>query len=297
MQNLPHDPETRACFIPEDGNDWISADYQGQESRIIASVSNDTAMLDLFINGCGDVHSLVAKMAYSHVIGDTPIEEIKEKFPQYRQEAKGIEFAVNYGGDANTIMNNKGIPLSEAKAIYENFMRGFPGVAKYQDYCRREVMKKGYILLNPVTKHRAHVYDFEELDRIQKKFDDPEFWDYYREMKKYDPSCETVKDVQNYFRRKSASEKQSINYRIQNRGAMMFKLASIKLFNYLKKNNLLGVVKYCIPVHDEINLECPKAMSEEISKILIKCMEQGAKPFCTRLPLGADVSVGEHWIH
>ena len=62
----------------------------------------------------------------------------------------------------------------------------------------------------------------------------------------------------NYFRRKSASEKQSINYRIQNRGAMMFKLASIKLFNYLKKNNLLGVVKYCIPVHDEINLECPK---------------------------------------
>lgn len=25
-------------------------------------------------------------------------------------------------------------------------------------------------------------------------------------MKKYDPSCETVKDVQNYFRRKSASE-------------------------------------------------------------------------------------------
>ena len=116
-------------------------------------------------------------------------------------------------------------------------------------------------------------------------------------MKKYDPSCETVKDVQNYFRRKSASEKQSINYRIQNRGAMMFKLASIKLFNYLKKNNLLGVVKYCIPVHDEINLECPKAMSEEISKILVKCMEQGAKPFCTRLPLGADVSVGEHWIH
>ena len=95
VQNLPHDPETRACFIPEDGNDWISADYQGQESRIIASVSNDTAMLDLFINGCGDVHSLVAKMAYSHVIGDTPIEEIKEKFPQYRQEAKGIEFAVS----------------------------------------------------------------------------------------------------------------------------------------------------------------------------------------------------------
>ena len=41
MQNLPHDPETRACFTSEEGNAWLSADYQSQESRIIASVSKD----------------------------------------------------------------------------------------------------------------------------------------------------------------------------------------------------------------------------------------------------------------
>lgn len=91
IQNLPADAETRACFIAEPGNKWISADYQGQESRIIASISNDPAMIELFNNGCGDVHSLVAKMAYSDKIGDTPIEEIKEKFHHERQEAKGIE--------------------------------------------------------------------------------------------------------------------------------------------------------------------------------------------------------------
>ena len=54
IQNIPHDPETRACFISAPGNVWISADYQSQESRIIASVANDPAMLDLFINGSGD---------------------------------------------------------------------------------------------------------------------------------------------------------------------------------------------------------------------------------------------------
>ena len=104
IQNIPHDPETRACFISAPGNVWISADYQSQESRIIASVANDPAMLDLFINGSGDVHSLVAKMSYSQYIpSDLPVEEVKAFSKNsvknggidYRQEAKGIEFAIN----------------------------------------------------------------------------------------------------------------------------------------------------------------------------------------------------------
>ena len=95
VQNLPADPETRACFIAEKGNKWISADYQSQESRLIASIANDPAMIELFEHGCGDVHSLVAKMAYSHIIGDTPVEEISAKFHDLRQDAKGIEFAIN----------------------------------------------------------------------------------------------------------------------------------------------------------------------------------------------------------
>lgn len=297
VQNLPSDEETRACFVAEEGNAWISCDYKSQESQLIASISNDPAMLELFRTGCGDVHSLTAKMAYSDIIGDCPVEEIKAKFKHWRQEAKGIEFAINYGGDANTIANNKGIPLSEAQKIYDNYMTGFSGVKKYQDYCRKDVMQKGYILLSPVTRHKAYIYDFDELKKVQDKFSEDGFWQYYNEMKKFDPSCETVQEVKRYFKRKSASEKQAINYRIQGAGALCFKLASIKLFNWIKKNNLLFIVKYCVPVHDEINLECPKDISDEVAKILVKAMEEGAKPFCTRLPLGADVEVSDHWIH
>ena len=91
MQNLPHDEETRACFVSEKGNSWLSADYQSQESRLIASVTNDAAMIDLFEHGSGDVHSLVAKMSYPEIIGDTKIEDISTKFHQIRQDSKGIE--------------------------------------------------------------------------------------------------------------------------------------------------------------------------------------------------------------
>ena len=122
MQNLPHDKITRACFTAEEGNVWISSDYQSQESRLIASVSADKAMIDLFETGCGDVHSLVAYMSYPNIIPrNTRIEDIKKLYHEQRQDAKGIEFAVNYGGDAHTIASNKGLPIKEAEKIYSDF--------------------------------------------------------------------------------------------------------------------------------------------------------------------------------
>lgn len=95
FQNFPNDSETRACFVADKGMKWISCDYSGQESRIIADMTNDPAMLDLFNNGCGDVHSLVAKMSYPDIVKDCFIEDIKDKFHDQRQDAKGVEFAIN----------------------------------------------------------------------------------------------------------------------------------------------------------------------------------------------------------
>lgn len=298
MQNLPHDPETRACFTSEEGNAWLSADYQSQESRIIASVSKDEKMIDLFEHGCGDVHSLVAYMSYPNIIPrDTKIEDIKKLYHNWRQKAKSIEFAINYGGDYNTISKNDGIPVEEAKEIYDNFMEGFPGIKRYQDYCRMAVMRDGYILLNPLTGHRAHIYDAEELKETHNKMQEPGFWEYYQNVRKHNPQDEIVQEVRHYMQRKAASEKQSINYRIQNRGAMCFKLSSIKLFNWIVDHKLIDKVKMCVPAHDEFNLECPVAIKEQVGKVLINCMVAGGKPFCPNVFLGADIDINDHWVH
>lgn len=298
MQNLPHDPETRACFTSEEGNAWLSADYQSQESRIIASVSKDEKMIDLFEHGCGDVHSLVAYMSYPNIIPrDTKIEDIKKLYHNWRQKAKSIEFAINYGGDYNTISKNDGIPVEEAKEIYDNFMEGFPGIKRYQDYCRAAVMRDGYILLNPLTGHRAHIYDAEELKETHNKMQEPGFREYYQNARKRNPQDEIVQEVRHYMQRKAASEKQSINYRIQNRGAMCFKLSSIKLFNWIVDHKLIDKVKMCVPAHDEFNLECPAAIKEQVGKVLIDCMIAGGKPFCPNVFLGADIDINDHWVH
>ena len=299
LQNLPKNAETRECFVAETGNLWISEDYMSQESRLLASVANDSAMLHIYDPGeCEDMHALVAYMSYPHIIPrDTPIAEISKKYKQYRQSAKSIEFAINYGGNDATMVQNNGLDPAEAKQIYDAYMEGFPGVKKYQDYCRMAVMRDGFILMNPITGHKAFIEDWDELHEIQNDMKDSSFWEEYREMKKVDPDSDICRKVRRYYKRKTDLEKASINYRIQNRGAMCFKLASIKLYNYIVKNKLLNTVKLCAPVHDEWNIECPKELAQNISLVLQKCMEDGAKPFCTRLPLSTDITIGEYWIH
>ena len=92
---IPSDAETRACFVAEKGNKWISIDYSGQETYLMASIADDKAIIKELTEGSGDIHSLTAYMSYKEIPRDTQIKDIKKKYHHYRQEAKGIEFAIN----------------------------------------------------------------------------------------------------------------------------------------------------------------------------------------------------------
>ena len=211
LQNLPADAETRACFCAEKGNKWISADYSGEESVILANIAKDTAMIDLFTNGCGDLHSLVAKMVYPEELHDIPVEDVKKLRPDLRKKAKAPEFTFAYGGDANTLIGRDHIPEEEARQIEANYRKGFKGVAAYQAYQRKIVMQLGYINTCPEVGYRAYIYDYDKLKATQNKFN-KDFWDTYRRLKATDPTNPIVEEVRYYFKRKSASERQSINY-------------------------------------------------------------------------------------
>lgn len=302
LLNLPANAETRACFVAEKGNKWISIDYSGQETYLMASIASDEAIIKELTEGSGDIHSLTAYMSYHEIPRDTPIKDIKKKYHNLRQEAKGIEFAINYGGDANTISKNKGIPIEEAKKIYNSYMLGFKGLKKYQDFRRIDWFNKGYILLNNLTGHKAYIYDYKEL------LEDKEWmasldWNYYREMKSCCPECDTVQRVRHFFRRKSASEKQSINYPIQATGSMCLRVAMINFFEYLRTNNLLFKVYICVTPYDEINCEAPEDIANNVAKVLYDCMVKAGSYFCTKCKLDADISYDEngnlptYWIH
>ena len=99
--NFPADAETRACMVAEPGNKWISIDYSGQETYLLASIANDEAIIKELTNGSGDIHSLTAYMAYKEIPRDTPIKDIKKLYHNLRQEAKGIELKKNNSSYVN----------------------------------------------------------------------------------------------------------------------------------------------------------------------------------------------------
>lgn len=293
LLNLPRDEFTRSCFVSEPDNLFLSCDYKGQESFLMASIANDAAMLDELINGSGDLHSLTAKMVFTEIPRDTPLSDIKKKYHELRQEAKGYEFCFNYAGDWNTLMKNYGLPKARAQEIYNNYMSGFSGLRDYQEYRKQDVLKKGYILINPITRHKAFIYDWDNLCKINEEINS-------EEAKYLSGRGEGIvfKDRESFLKRRLAdSMKQSVNYPIQGSGALCTKLAMIKFFSYLRKNNLLFKVLLCILVHDEADIEAPKEIAEEIGQVLIHAMEEGGKPFCTRAKLSADISIDDHWVH
>lgn len=207
-----------------------------------------------------------------------------------------------YGGDANTLIGRDHIPEDEARKIEANYRRGFKGVDNYQSRQRKLVIQLGYIDECPEVGYRAYIYDFDKLSTIQSKFC-KEFWDKYRILKSSNPDCEEVEEVRYYFKRKSASERQSINYPIQARGSAIFKIAVVNLFNWVVNNGLFNIVKFCIPAHDEINLEAPENIAEQVADKLHEYMIKAGEFICKIVPLDAEVSrlkdgsLPTYWVH
>lgn len=303
MLNIPAESFTRSCFVAEEGNRWISIDFKGQESFLMASIANDKAMIHELMEGEGDLHTLTAKLVYSEIPKDMPADEVKKKYHDLRQKAKGYEFGYNYGGTSHTIMRNFGLSKQEADRITNAYMSGFSGLKKYQDWRREDWKSKGYILLSSIFGFRANIYDYKYLVEFSQKFDDPEYRAYYHEMKESNPNCDTVQERKEYYKRISESDRQSINYPIQHAGALCTMTAAIIFFNTLKAKDWLFKVLITVMPYDEFNCEAPEEIAEEVADILHKCMVKAGGYYCTRCKLDADISrldngeLPTYWIH
>lgn len=295
LQNLPADEMTRACFCAEPGNAWISVDYCGQESVLMADFSKDKAMLDVFLKG-EDMHSTVAYMIFPDKIPrETDIKDIKKLYKHLRQEAKGPEFCFAYAGNDSTLVQQYGMDKDVAKNIYDNYMKGFPGIAEFQAKQKKFVVDNGYILISPVTGHKAFWWDWKYWCSVQKKMDNA-FWTEYREVHK-GSGDRIAQMVSRHFKAKTKWEKNACNSPLQGTGAIIFKRFNKALFDWVVDSGYFNTVKFCVPVHDEINLECPLDMQEEVKNKVQEIMKAEAKPFLSTLTLESDASISDHWVH
>lgn len=303
LLNLPRDARTRACFTSEPGNRFISIDYSGQESFIMADITNDKAMLDELNHGEGDMHTLAAKMLYDQIPKDMPAKEVKEKFHDERQRAKSLEFAVFYGSQGKAIATNLNLTDEEATNLYRKFMDGFKGLEQYQSFRRKDWLDKGYILINKKTGHKSFISDIDWLQSCKKRFTGNDFWNNYRKLKETDQYSPIVQEVKSYFKHRSNLERNSINYPVQGCGALCMKTAMVNFFAWLRKKGLLFKVLLCVMPYDECCFEAPDEVADECALKMKECMVKAGAYFVTKCKLDADISYDKsgklpnYWIH
>jgi len=297
FQNIPAAEEVRSCFVAEEGNTLVVADYSGQEQIVLANQSMDEGLLHFYAQNLGDMHSFVASKIFPELKG-LSLKEIKANYPELRQIAKAAGFAINYGGNGWTISNNLSIPIEQGEAVYKAYFDAFPGLNDYFKKKKDELWKKGYILFNEVDQSKLF-FDKQWFDTEQEKLT-PEFWDEYRYHKEKDDEYfhrELRPVVSTFYRQKAAIERKALNYPIQGTSASITKVAGILFLNKLIEQNLLFTVKICNFIHDEIVVECPEEIAEHVSNLLKVCMENAGNYYCKVVPLQAEPQITSYWKH
>src|SRR4051794_6481296 len=140
LQNIPIRTELgreiRECFVAADGCKLISADYSQVELRVLAHISGEQVLKDIFARG-EDVHAATA----GEMFGVAP----HEIDPGLRSKAKMINFGVVYGVSAYGLADRLGIPQEEAAEFIERYQARFPKVTEFIEKTIAEATDSGYV--------------------------------------------------------------------------------------------------------------------------------------------------------
>ena len=169
LQNIPirgeDGKEIRKAFVPEPGCLFFSADYSQIELRVMAHLSKDENMINVFREG-KDLHAATAANIYKKDIADVTRDE--------RTKSKRANFGIIYGITVFGLAERLDIPRDEAKMLIEGYFATFPQVHNYMEKSKEIARQKGYVTtlfgrrryLPDINSHNATVRGFAERNAI-----------------------------------------------------------------------------------------------------------------------------------
>ena len=169
LQNIPirgeDGKEIRKAFIPEPGCLFFSADYSQIELRVMAHLSQDPHMIEVFREG-KDLHAATAANIYKKDITEVTRDE--------RTKSKRANFGIIYGITVFGLAERLDISRDEAKMLIDGFFTTFPEVHDYMEKSKEVAREKGYVTtlfgrrryLPDINSHNATVRGFAERNAI-----------------------------------------------------------------------------------------------------------------------------------
>lgn len=163
LQNIPIRMDIgrkiRKVFVPEDGFQFVDADYSQIELRILAHCSDDNALIQAY-REAKDIHRTTASQVFH-----TPFDEVTDL---QRRNAKAVNFGIVYGISSFGLSQDLSITRKEAAEYIERYFETYPGVKKYLDGEVDFAKEKGYV--TTIFGRRRPVPELSSSNFMQRSF-------------------------------------------------------------------------------------------------------------------------------
>ena len=264
LQQVPaRDPELgpliRGLFVPEEGDEWVCADYSQQEPRVLVHYASlkgmETAIQvqdEFNKNDKTDFHQMVASMA---------------SIP--RKQAKTINLGLFYGMGNKKLASELGLDSDQAYELFNRYHDKVPFVKELSRQISNVASSRGYIKTLLGRKRRFNLWEPRD-SWGEKAYSLSEAYSHY-------PKQEL----------KRAYTHTALNALIQGSSADITKAAMIKIY----EAGLLDEIDLKLTVHDELDFSVPQGKQkcfEDSLQIMKTCVD-------LKVPLTVDVEKGDSW--
>ncbi len=181
----------------------------------------------------------------------TPFEEVTDL---QRRNAKAVNFGIVYGISSFGLSQDLSISKKEAADYIEQYFETYPGVKRFLDHMVEKAKEQGYV--TTMYGRRRPIPELSSSNFMQRSF----------------------------------GERVAMNSPIQGTAADIMKIAMIRVWENLHKENLKS--RLILQVHDELLIETYAGEEEQVRQILTKQMQQAANLSVT---LEIDLHTGDNW--
>lgn len=181
----------------------------------------------------------------------TPFTEVSDF---QRRNAKAVNFGIVYGISAYGLSQDLNIGVKEANEYIEQYFKTYPGVKVFLEKLVEDAKETGYV--TTLFGRRRPIPELKSTNFMQRSF----------------------------------GERIAMNSPIQGTAADVIKIAMIKVWQRLNRENLKS--KMILQVHDELLIETAVDEVEQVKAILTEEMMNAAK---LDVSLEIDLHTGENW--